>query len=84
MCMSVYHRPIKQWCIVLWSDHPFDTIESKHGIQTRERTVRSQEFALEEHYCSLVVHLLVFFFFILASNDAHPACVVIISILCTV
>ncbi len=20
MCMSLYHRPLKQWCIVLWND----------------------------------------------------------------
>jgi len=73
MCMSVPYRPLKQWCIVLWSRRPplLHSIKSKHRIQTRGRRVQSPKFPLEEQCCSLVAHLLVLLNF-LASWRCSP------------
>ncbi len=67
MSMSLYHRPLKQWYIVLWNG----TLLKVNTRESHRKSIRAKKFALEEYFCSFVVHLLVLFHF-LASNDAHP------------
>ncbi len=76
---SDLHRPLKQLCIVLWND----TLLKVNTRESHRKSIRAKKFALEEYFCSFVVHLLVLFHF-WHLTMLTPACVVIINFLCTV
>lgn len=82
MHVRIPYRPLKQWCIVLWSDHPFYTLlkvntEYKHvGEQYGLRSL------LWKSTVALWLRICLFCLIFWHVDDAHPACVVIINVLC--
>lgn len=84
MHVRILYRPLKQWCVVLWSDHPFYTLlkvntEYKHVGEPY--CLRS---LLWKSTVALWLRICLFCLIFWHLDEAHPACVVIINVLCAV